>query len=156
MPVSIMTSVNTILHQEGVLAFWKGNAAVCVRIVPYSAIQYVTYDYFKALIYPPGTCSLLQRRPVDHESVHCCGNRCVTYHYHKALIHPTGTCPLLICPKDFETVLCCGNCALLLQSVYYVPLLEGPLSSCGQRFLTLKSCGFEIVQAISCPQILWI
>jgi len=39
--------------QEGFLSLWNGNMAVCVRVVPYSAIQYVSYDFFKSLLYPP-------------------------------------------------------------------------------------------------------
>lgn len=51
MPVSIRTSLSTIVRKEGIVSLWNGNMAVCVRVFPYSAIQYVSYDYFKSLIY---------------------------------------------------------------------------------------------------------
>lgn len=52
MPVSIMGSLRMIVEKEGYLALFNGNMAVCVRVFPYSAIQYVSYDYFKHRIYP--------------------------------------------------------------------------------------------------------
>jgi len=41
-----------IVEKEGYLALFNGNMAVCVRVFPYSAIQYVSYDYFKHRFYP--------------------------------------------------------------------------------------------------------
>jgi solute carrier family 25 protein 16 len=50
-PVTIISSLRRIIQTEGGLALWKGNTAVCVRVFPYSAIQYVAYDFFKTFFY---------------------------------------------------------------------------------------------------------
>ncbi|CAG9321798.1 SLC25A42_2 [Blepharisma stoltei] len=39
--------ISRIYTQEGIRAFWKGNFVQLVRIIPYSAIQFMMYDYFK-------------------------------------------------------------------------------------------------------------
>lgn len=52
LPVSMMQSIRHIVKHEGVPALFKGNTAVCVRIFPYSGIQYVAYDYCKARFVP--------------------------------------------------------------------------------------------------------
>jgi hypothetical protein len=51
MKVSIYGSLREIVAREGAMSLWKGNFAVCVRVFPYSAIQYVAYDWFKSKIY---------------------------------------------------------------------------------------------------------
>ncbi|CAG9315730.1 SLC25A42_1 [Blepharisma stoltei] len=40
-----------ISREEGIRAFWKGNYAMMLRIIPYSAIQFTTYDYYKKQIF---------------------------------------------------------------------------------------------------------
>ena len=45
--VTTISSLRQILQTEGGLAMWKGNTAVCVRVSPYSAIQYVAYDFLE-------------------------------------------------------------------------------------------------------------
>lgn len=39
--------VATIARKEGVLGLWRGNQAMMIRIVPYAAIQFVTYESLK-------------------------------------------------------------------------------------------------------------
>lgn len=48
-----MTTAQGFIHifkQQGLLSFWAGNAALVIRIFPYSAIQMGTYDIYKQLI----------------------------------------------------------------------------------------------------------
>lgn len=47
---SIGQAASKILREEGVLAFWKGNGANAVRVVPYSAAQLASNDLYKRLI----------------------------------------------------------------------------------------------------------
>jgi solute carrier family 25 protein 42 len=36
-----------ILHNEGVLAFWKGNTAAVVRVMPYMSLTFMSYEEYK-------------------------------------------------------------------------------------------------------------
>jgi len=44
---SCILEFQRILQKEGKFAFWKGNGAQLLRIFPYSAIQFSSYDYYK-------------------------------------------------------------------------------------------------------------
>eukprot|EP00742_Colponemidia_sp_Colp-10_P008646 GILJ01009379.1.p1 GENE.GILJ01009379.1~~GILJ01009379.1.p1 ORF type:complete len:313 (-),score=19.96 GILJ01009379.1:53-991(-) len=41
-----------IIHEEGIHALWKGNSAMMARIMPYAALQYMTFDQYKRLLRP--------------------------------------------------------------------------------------------------------
>lgn len=47
---SIPQTLRTILQEEGVKKLWRGNLTNMVRVVPYSATQFATYDFFKAFL----------------------------------------------------------------------------------------------------------
>eukprot|EP01029_Cantina_marsupialis_P029208 TRINITY_DN779947_c0_g1_i1.p1 TRINITY_DN779947_c0_g1~~TRINITY_DN779947_c0_g1_i1.p1 ORF type:complete len:333 (-),score=70.07 TRINITY_DN779947_c0_g1_i1:141-1139(-) len=47
-----------IFRNEGVKAFWKGNGIACVRLFPYSAIQFAAFNKFKVLMADPETGKL--------------------------------------------------------------------------------------------------
>ena len=36
-----------IYKEEGVLAFWKGNTAAVIRVVPYMSITFLAYEEYK-------------------------------------------------------------------------------------------------------------
>ncbi len=40
-----------ILKKEGVFSLWKGNVLNCARIIPYSALQFGTYDICKSIAF---------------------------------------------------------------------------------------------------------
>ncbi|KAL3915752.1 MAG: hypothetical protein SGPRY_007094, partial [Prymnesium sp.] len=44
----------TILREEGVLAFWKGNTAAVVRVMPYMSITFLSYEEYKAKMIESG------------------------------------------------------------------------------------------------------
>ena len=39
-----------ILREEGPAAFWKGNTAAVVRVVPYMSMTFLTYEEYKATL----------------------------------------------------------------------------------------------------------
>ena len=41
-----------ILHNEGVLAFWKGNTAAVVRVMPYMSLTFMSYEEYKVRCLP--------------------------------------------------------------------------------------------------------
>ena len=45
---SLSQSLRQIVAEEGVHKLWRGNGVNCIRVVPYSATQFVTYDKLKA------------------------------------------------------------------------------------------------------------
>lgn len=48
-----------IYRNEGFKAYWKGNMANCVRIIPTCAIKFTCFDYLKDLFAPPKGASYL-------------------------------------------------------------------------------------------------
>ena len=39
-----------VVHDDGVRGYFRGNLANCIRVVPYSATQFVTFDYCKRVV----------------------------------------------------------------------------------------------------------
>eukprot|EP00941_MAST-03F_sp_MAST-3F-sp1_P002290 g2290.t1 len=50
----ISHAVTTILKEDGVLAFWKGNGANVLRVIPVYALKFGFNDSFKSLVRKPG------------------------------------------------------------------------------------------------------
>lgn len=48
-----------ILREEGVLAFWKGNTAAVVRVMPYMSFTFLSYEEYKAQLASTGAPSQL-------------------------------------------------------------------------------------------------
>ncbi|CAG9466682.1 unnamed protein product [Pedinophyceae sp. YPF-701] len=46
----IWQAVSKIYAEEGLLAFWRGNATNAVRVFPYSAAQMMSNDYYKRML----------------------------------------------------------------------------------------------------------
>lgn len=44
---SIVSVARNILEKEGVKQFWRGNGVNCVRVFPYAACQFVSYEKYK-------------------------------------------------------------------------------------------------------------
>lgn len=61
---TITGSMRTIYTEEGFLAFWKGNGTNVVRIAPFSAIQFFSFDVYKRLVMPPDSLAHSQPSPL--------------------------------------------------------------------------------------------
>lgn len=49
---SVWSGFAAIFKKEGFLGYYKGNAAMMVRIFPYAAIQFMSYEQYKRLVRP--------------------------------------------------------------------------------------------------------
>ena len=47
---SIFQSLRYIVEHEGVSRLWRGNMVNCMRVVPYAATQFASYDKYKQLL----------------------------------------------------------------------------------------------------------
>jgi len=50
-----LKSFTNIYEKEGVLAFWKGNGIACIRLFPYNAIQFASFNKLKIMLSDPAT-----------------------------------------------------------------------------------------------------
>jgi solute carrier family 25 protein 42 len=52
-----------IYQNEGILAFWRGNSAAVIRVVPYMSITFLSYEQYKVILHLAGftsnPCNLL-------------------------------------------------------------------------------------------------
>ena len=48
--VSVLSTVRTIFHEEGVRGFFRGNSATLTRIAPYAAIQFAAFETYNGLL----------------------------------------------------------------------------------------------------------
>jgi len=46
----VIGTVRKVVEEEGVRMLWRGNAPNCIRVFPYAALQFWTYDYYKGKI----------------------------------------------------------------------------------------------------------
>jgi len=46
----ITGTLRTVVQEEGVKMLWRGNGTNCIRIMPYSSLQFWSYDYYKGVI----------------------------------------------------------------------------------------------------------
>lgn len=60
--LSVYQSLKKLLKQEGYLGFYKGNGASVLRIVPYAALHFMTYEQYRCWIL--NNCSGLGTGPV--------------------------------------------------------------------------------------------
>eukprot|EP01129_Flabellula_baltica_P007166 TRINITY_DN2752_c0_g1_i1.p1 TRINITY_DN2752_c0_g1~~TRINITY_DN2752_c0_g1_i1.p1 ORF type:complete len:247 (-),score=45.88 TRINITY_DN2752_c0_g1_i1:48-788(-) len=44
--------VRNIVKHEGIFKLWRGNTATLVRVFPYAAVQFMSYEQFKKLLVP--------------------------------------------------------------------------------------------------------
>ena len=50
---AVREELNRIVREEGVLRLWKGHSATLVRVMPYAAIQFATFDFLKGHLPKP-------------------------------------------------------------------------------------------------------
>ncbi|OIT19056.1 hypothetical protein A4A49_42601, partial [Nicotiana attenuata] len=48
--LGVYQSLKKLLKHEGVIGFYKGNGASVLRIVPYAALHYMTYERYRGWI----------------------------------------------------------------------------------------------------------
>lgn len=60
--LGILRSMKNLKQHEGLLGFYKGNGASVLRIVPYAALHYMTYEQYRCWIL--NNCSELGNGPV--------------------------------------------------------------------------------------------
>ena len=59
---SVSQSLRYIIKNEGISNLWRGNGVNCIRVVPYAATQFVSYDkYKKYLSLGDGTMTISRR-----------------------------------------------------------------------------------------------
>jgi solute carrier family 25 phosphate transporter 23/24/25/41 len=46
----IVQTLRTIVKDEGVSRLWRGNGTNCLRVVPYAALQFTSYDQYKQML----------------------------------------------------------------------------------------------------------
>ena len=78
-----------ILREEGVLAFWKGNTAAVVRVMPYMSLTFLTQEEYKARLLDAG----LPRQASTLVSGSCAGVTAVATTYPLDLIRATMAKP---------------------------------------------------------------
>ena len=49
-PYTVWRGLSTMWRQEGMRGMFKGNGANCIRIVPNSAVKFLTYDYLSGAV----------------------------------------------------------------------------------------------------------
>ncbi|XP_070544254.1 solute carrier family 25 member 16-like [Ptychodera flava] len=47
--LGVLSTLGAVKHKEGILALYKGNGAMMVRIFPYGAIQFMSYEQYKQI-----------------------------------------------------------------------------------------------------------
>lgn len=60
--LGILRSMKKLKQHEGIFGFYKGNGASVLRIVPYAALHYMTYEQYRCLIL--NNCSALGTGPI--------------------------------------------------------------------------------------------
>lgn len=50
--MGVLHALRTIYHKEGALGYYKGNGALMLRVFPYGALQFVSYEQYKEALTP--------------------------------------------------------------------------------------------------------
>jgi solute carrier family 25 phosphate transporter 23/24/25/41 len=58
---SLVQSLVRVAKEDGIKGYWRGNMANCVRVVPYSATQFVTFEYLKNVSFLSSLPQIVQR-----------------------------------------------------------------------------------------------
>lgn len=59
---TMLQTAQTVLKEEGVKGLWRGNVTNVIRVIPYSACQFTSYDLFKSrMVGEDGRLSSFQR-----------------------------------------------------------------------------------------------
>jgi solute carrier family 25 protein 43 len=53
-----LKTFSNVYREEGLKAFWKGNGIACVRLFPYNAVQFASFNHLKVILSDPTTGKL--------------------------------------------------------------------------------------------------
>lgn len=88
----VLSGLRGIVLKEGFVGLYKGNAAMMVRIFPYAAVQFVSFETYKPLFrdsFLGEVLLLLPRCYVAAKQISLIGKRrsCPTPHFSGTLVH---------------------------------------------------------------------
>ena len=58
---SLMQALFRVAREDGIKGYWRGNLANCIRVVPYSATQFVTFEHLKSISFASFLPAIMQR-----------------------------------------------------------------------------------------------
>ena len=58
---SLWQALARVAREDGIKGYWRGNFANCIRVVPYSATQFVTFEHLKNISFVDFLPSIIQR-----------------------------------------------------------------------------------------------
>mmetsp|Transcript_6942 Transcript_6942/g.12782 ORF Transcript_6942/g.12782 Transcript_6942/m.12782 type:complete len:347 (-) Transcript_6942:40-1080(-) len=76
---SIPHAAASILREEGIMAFWKGNFPNCLRVVPVYALKFGFNDTFKQIVQKPGQTQLNFAQLITSGTMAGLFQACITY-----------------------------------------------------------------------------
>jgi len=74
-----MKTFSNVYKGEGIKAFWKGNGIACIRLFPYNAVQFASFNYLKVIMSDPQTGKLSAANALVAGSLGGITATCVTY-----------------------------------------------------------------------------
>jgi solute carrier family 25 protein 43 len=74
-----LKTFSNVYNNEGIKAFWKGNGIACVRLFPYNAVQFASFNYLKVALADPETGKLSAMNAMAAGSLGGIGATVVTY-----------------------------------------------------------------------------
>ncbi|KAI3630728.1 hypothetical protein MIR68_012163 [Amoeboaphelidium protococcarum] len=75
----VVDTLRTVYREEGVKGYFKGNGTNCLRIIPYSAVQFATYERMKRLMMKNGETELDTSAKMISGAVSGCASVVTTY-----------------------------------------------------------------------------
>jgi solute carrier family 25 phosphate transporter 23/24/25/41 len=58
---SLWQALSRVAREDGIKGYWRGNLANCIRVVPYSATQFVTFEHLKHISFAGFLPPIMQR-----------------------------------------------------------------------------------------------
>jgi solute carrier family 25 phosphate transporter 23/24/25/41 len=58
---SLWQALFRVAREDGIKGYWRGNLANCIRVVPYSATQFVTFEHLKSISFANFLPTIMQR-----------------------------------------------------------------------------------------------